>query len=107
MVDHIAQVCQRALELPAIDGLGRFAGVFEGNTEVGAVSTGRFAWFNRGGCVANLHEEERISWRIRIEKEVVNEMRMNARDSARLGVSRALNTHDDVSQLRGGNSLPS
>ena len=40
MINHIAQVCQRALELPAIDGLGRFAGVFEGDAEVGAVSAG-------------------------------------------------------------------
>ena len=37
MIDHIAQVCQSALELPAIDGLSRFAGVFKGNAEVGAV----------------------------------------------------------------------
>ena len=43
MINHVAQVCQRALELPPIDSLGRFAGVFEGDAEVGAVSTGRFA----------------------------------------------------------------
>ena len=61
MINHIAQVCQRALELPAIDGLGCFAGVFEGNAEVGAVSAGGFACLDRGGCVADLDEEERIS----------------------------------------------
>ena len=46
MIDHIAQVCQRALELPAIDSLGRFAGVFEGDAEVGAVSAGGFSWLD-------------------------------------------------------------
>ena len=40
MINHVAQICQRALELPAIDGLGGFAGVFEGDAEVGAVSAG-------------------------------------------------------------------
>ena len=54
MIDHIAQVCKRALELPAIDSLSRFAGVFEGNAEVGAVSAGGFALLDRGGCVADL-----------------------------------------------------
>lgn len=68
MIDHIAQVRQCALELPAIDSLGGFAGVLEGNAEVGAVSAGGFAWLDRGGCVADLDEEERISWRFRIEK---------------------------------------
>lgn len=61
MIDHIAQICQRALELPAIDGLSRFAGVFEGDAEVGAVSAGGFALLDRGGCVADLDEEEWIS----------------------------------------------
>lgn len=65
MINHIAQVRQRALELPAIDGLGRFAGVFEGNAEVGAVSAGGFACLDRGGCVADLDDEERISWGLR------------------------------------------
>ena len=54
MIDHIAQVRQRALELPAIDRLRCFAGVFEGDAEVGAVSAGGFALLNCGGCVANL-----------------------------------------------------
>ncbi len=62
MIDHIAQVCERALELPAIDSLSRFAGVFEGDAEVGAVSAGGFALLDRGGCVTDLDEEERISW---------------------------------------------
>ena len=63
MFNHIAQICHRALELPSIDSLGRFTGVFEGDAEVGAVSTGRFALLYRCGCVADLHEEERVSWR--------------------------------------------
>ena len=62
MINNIAQICQRALELPAIDGLSRFAGVLEGDAEIGAVSTGRFAWLDRGGCVADLDGEERVSW---------------------------------------------
>ncbi len=68
MINHIAQVCQRALELPTINSLGRFAGVFEGDTEVGAVSAGRFALLDRGGCVADLDGEERISWRMWSER---------------------------------------
>ena len=68
MIDHIAQICQRALELPAIDGLSRFAGVFEGNAEVGAVSAGGFALLDRGGCVADLDGEDRVSWRTRYER---------------------------------------
>lgn len=35
---HILQVCQGALELPAVDGLRRLACVLEGNSEVGAAS---------------------------------------------------------------------
>ncbi len=58
MINHIAQVCQRALELPTIDGLSRFAGVFEGDAEVGPVSAGGFALLDRGGCVADLDGEE-------------------------------------------------
>ena len=46
MINHISQVCQRALELPAVDSLGGFAGVFEGDAEVGAVSASRFTWLD-------------------------------------------------------------
>lgn len=53
MIDHIAQVCKCALELPAIDSLSGFAGVFEGDAEVGAVSAGGFALLDRRGCVAD------------------------------------------------------
>ena len=63
MINHIGQVCQRALEFPSIDSLSRFTGVFEGDTEVGAVSTGGFALLDRCGCVADLHEKEVVSWR--------------------------------------------
>ena len=58
MIDHIVQICQRALELPSIDSLSGFTGVFEGDAEVGAVSAGRFALLDRCGCVADLHEKE-------------------------------------------------
>lgn len=63
MIDHIAQVGQRALKLPAIDGLGCFAGVFEGDAEIGTVSAGGFALFDRGGCVADLEKQEWVSLR--------------------------------------------
>lgn len=65
MINHITQVCQRALELPAVDGLGRFAGIFEGNAEVGAVSAGRFAGLDRRGCVTDLDDEGWISGCVR------------------------------------------
>ena len=64
MINHIAQVCQRALELPTINSLGRFAGIFEGDAEVGAVSAGGFALLDRGGCVADLDGEGGVSWRM-------------------------------------------
>ena len=57
VIDHIAQIRQRALELPAVDRLSRFAGVFEGDAEVRAVSAGGFPLLDRGGCVADLDEE--------------------------------------------------
>ena len=63
VINHIAQICQRALELPSIDSLSGFTGVFEGDAQVGTVSAGGFALLDRCGCVADLHEEERISWR--------------------------------------------
>lgn len=65
MIDYIAQVCQRALKLPAVDSLCCFAGVLEGDAEVGAVSAGRFALLDRGSCVADLDDKERISWCIK------------------------------------------
>ena len=68
MIDHIVQIRHRALELPSIDSLGRFSSVFEGDAEVGAVSAGGFALLDRCGCVADLHEEKRISWR-RLKRE--------------------------------------
>ena len=61
MVNHIGQICQRALEFPSIDSLGRFSGVFEGDAEVGAVSAGRFALLDRCGCVADLYEKEELA----------------------------------------------
>ena len=61
VIDHIAQVCQCALELPAVDRLSRFAGIFEGDTEVRAVSAGGFPLLDRGSCVADLDEAEGVS----------------------------------------------
>lgn len=58
MINHIAQVRQSALEFPAVDRLRCFASVFEGDAEVGAVSTGGFALLDRGGCVADLDKGE-------------------------------------------------
>ena len=43
MIDDIAEIGQSALELPAIDGLCCFTGIFEGDSEVGAASAGGFA----------------------------------------------------------------
>ena len=34
------------------------------------MSAGRFAWRERGGCVTDLDEKERVSWHIRVRKEV-------------------------------------
>lgn len=54
LLNNIVQVCQRALELPAIDRLGRLAGVFEGNAEVGAAGARGLGGLDLGGCVADL-----------------------------------------------------
>ena len=58
MIDHIAQICQGALELPAIDRLCCFTGVFEGDSEVSAASAGGFAGLDGRGCVADLVKEK-------------------------------------------------
>lgn len=52
--NHIVQVGDGALQLPAVDGLSGLARVFEGDTEVGAAGAGGFCGFDRGGCVADL-----------------------------------------------------
>lgn len=54
VTDDIVQVGDGALEFPAIDGLGGFACILEGDTEVGASSAGGFGWLKLGGCVADL-----------------------------------------------------
>ena len=56
MVLHVVEVGEGTLELPAIDGLRRFAGVLEGDAEVGASSARRFGGLEVGGCVADLWE---------------------------------------------------
>ena len=43
-----------ALKLPAVDGLGSFAGVLERNTEVGTAGAGRLRGSNLLGGVTNL-----------------------------------------------------
>ena len=58
---HIVEVGEGALQFPAVDGLGGFAGVFEGAAEVGAPGPRGFAWLEVGGCVADLVVEEVVS----------------------------------------------
>ena len=59
MSNDIVQVSDGALELPAVDGLGGFTGVFEGDAEVGAAGAGGFCGFDLCCCVADLEREER------------------------------------------------
>ena len=54
MVLDIVEVGEGALQLPAVDGLGGFAGVLEGAAEVGAPGARGFGGFDVGGCVADL-----------------------------------------------------
>ena len=108
VINHIAQVCQRALELPAVDRLSGFAGVFEGDAEIGAVSAGGFALLDRGGCVADLDEEERVSRRVWNEVDGGRDAGLRTRFSVELGVQ----DHDRDSRLfeysmRRGFNLPS
>lgn len=59
--NDVVEVCDGALELPTVDGLGGLAGVLEGDTEVGATGASGFGGGNAtlGGCVADLDEVER------------------------------------------------
>ena len=57
LLNHISQVCQRTLKLPAIDSLCCFACVFEGDSEVGATGTSGFRRFDRRSCVSYLIDE--------------------------------------------------
>lgn len=61
LLNHIVKVSQRALQLPAIDRLGGFASVLEGDAEVGAASTRGLGGFDLGGCVADLDGE---GWKV-------------------------------------------
>lgn len=54
VLEHVAQVGEGAVELPAVDGLGRFAGVLEGDPEVGAAGAGGLRGVDLGGGVADL-----------------------------------------------------
>ena len=62
MFNHIVQIGQRALQFPAVDRLGGFPGVFEGDAEVGAVGAGGFALLDCGSCVADLRLRRGVSW---------------------------------------------
>jgi hypothetical protein len=55
VLQDISEVGERALKLPAVDGLGGLAGVLEGNAEVAAARAGRLCALDAGCCVANLH----------------------------------------------------
>lgn len=54
VLQDIAEVGEGALEFPAVDGLGRLAGVLEGDAEVAAASASRLCAVDAGGSVANL-----------------------------------------------------
>ena len=54
MVLDILEVGKRLLELPAVDGLGGFAGVLEGDTEVRASRACRFGGRDFCRCVSDL-----------------------------------------------------
>lgn len=54
MLLHILEELDGALKLPAVDGLGGLAGVFERDTEVGTARAGGFSGLDFGGCVSDL-----------------------------------------------------
>jgi len=56
VLQDISEVGERAVELPAVDGLGGLAGVLEGNAEVAAAGAGRLCAVNGGCSVANLQK---------------------------------------------------
>lgn len=58
--NHIVQVGDGALELPAVDGLGGFTCVLEGNAEVGAAGAGGFRGLEVRGCVSDLKKRRRV-----------------------------------------------
>lgn len=58
LLNYIIEVCQGALELPAVDCLSGLASILEGDAEVSAASTSGFGRLDLGSCVANLHRDE-------------------------------------------------
>lgn len=54
VLEHVAQVGEGAVELPAVDGLCRFARVLEGHTQVGSPRARGFRGVDLGGRVADL-----------------------------------------------------
>ncbi len=61
LLNHIVEVGQRALQLPAVDGLRRLAGILKGDAQVGTARAGRFRRLDVGGCVADLEERACVS----------------------------------------------
>jgi hypothetical protein len=55
VLEDISEVGERALELPAVDGLGSLAGVLERYAEVAAARASRLCAVDAGCSVANLH----------------------------------------------------
>lgn len=54
MLLDVLEELDGALELPAVDGLGGFTGVFEGYAEVGSSGSRRLGGADLGGGVSNL-----------------------------------------------------
>jgi hypothetical protein len=65
----VLEELDRALELPAVDGLSGLAGVLEGDTEVGTAGAGRLRRLDLSRSVSDLIDEERRSaFRIAIRR---------------------------------------
>lgn len=54
MFDNIVKVCQGSSKFPAVDCLGGFAGVFEGDSKIGTARAGRFRGLKVSCCIADL-----------------------------------------------------
>lgn len=61
LLNHIVEVGQCALKLPAVDRLSCLAGVLEGDAQVGTARAGGFRRLDVGGCVADLEERAGVS----------------------------------------------
>ena len=54
VLEDIVEVSDGTSEFPPVDGLGGFASVFEGDTEVGTARASGLRGLNCGGCVTDL-----------------------------------------------------